>query len=108
MARLGSPLSAAPAITSVSRRTRRRLGIAMLVVSALLALWPGTAPAQSILRDYVRTPDPAYGFRHVTTATHPGCTIHVLSMTSQRWRSSAQVNRTRWQHWMAVVVPDKV
>ena len=52
--------------------------------------------------------DPNYSFSLVATAPGQGYTSYVLDMTSQAWRSSPEVNRTLWQHWLSIVVPDAV
>jgi PhoPQ-activated pathogenicity-related protein len=90
------------------RRSHRGAGSIFTPLAALLWLWSTGAFAGSTLRDYVNAPDPAYGYRRVTTVARPGCTIHVLNMVSQHWRVHAEVNRVLWRHWMAVIVPDGV
>ena len=35
-------------------------------------------------------------------------TTFVLDMTSQTWRTSDEVDRTKWQHWITVAVPENV
>lgn len=79
-----------------------------LVLAGLAGLAPIRASADDVLLDYVRAPDPAYGYQPVEVVQRPGCAIHVLKMVSQRWRSHAEVNRVLWRHWLAVVVPDGV
>lgn len=83
---------------------------ALLVLVVLLGFVPVCAGADpdSVLRDYVRAPDPVYGFRLVRSVQRPGCTIHILNMTSQRWRTHADVNHALWSHWLAVIVPQAV
>ncbi len=60
-----------------------------------------------VLKDYVQTADPAYHFSLANTVVDPSglFTYYVLNMTSQSWRTSADVNQTLWQHWVQVVVP---
>lgn len=64
---------------------------------------------QTALDDYVNTPDPSYNF---TFAAPPidadGYKLYVIYMSSQQWRTSAEVDRTQWTHWMVMVVPDTV
>ena len=60
------------------------------------------------LDEYVNTPDAAYDFAHFATMSGPDFTLHVFSMTSQEWRSADEVDRTRWEHWLAVIVPNTV
>ncbi|MDQ9382915.1 PhoPQ-activated protein PqaA family protein, partial [Escherichia coli] len=35
-----------------------------------------------------------------------GATTYVLDMTSQTWRSAAEVQEPVWKHWVTIVVPD--
>jgi PhoPQ-activated pathogenicity-related protein len=86
----------------------RFVQVALLMMAVALLPRLGQAGTNSVLRDYVNAPDTVYGYRHVSTVRHPGCTIHVLNMTSQRWRNHAEVNHVLWSHWLAVIVPDDV
>ncbi len=58
------------------------------------------------LDDYVGAFDPNYEFDVVRTQDLDGYTVITIDMTSQQWRSSEEVDRTLWQHWMQIVVPD--
>jgi len=60
------------------------------------------------LDDYVAAADPAYSYQLVNTISGSGYTAYVLDMTSQSWRSSSEVDRTLWQHWLTIVVPTTV
>src|SRR5262245_13806101 len=57
---------------------------------------------------YVAAPDPAYAWEPVRDLPLDGCTAHVLSMTSQRWLTPADVDRTEWRHWLTIVEPESV
>jgi len=57
---------------------------------------------------YVAAPDPAYEYDLVNTYEGKGSTGYVFDVKSQRWRSEDEVDRTLWQHWVTVAVPDKV
>ena len=67
------------------------------------------ASAQTALDDYVNAPDPSYNY---SVAGPPivgdGYKLYVIYMYSQQWRSPAEVDRTLWTHWMAMIVPDVV
>ena len=85
----------------------RRLG------AALLALATGLAAAQELpprtaLDDYVQAPDDAYGWEIVSTteAEDDGLTTIVVEMTSQRWLTDEEVDRTEWKHWLTLAIPD--
>ncbi len=58
------------------------------------------------LEDYVNTPDPSYGYTLSRTVAGSGYTLYVLDMKSQTWRSAADVNKTVWQHWVQLIVPN--
>ncbi len=70
-------------------------------------LWASLAAATS-LDDYIAKPDPGYAYSLVKTIDHPLGKIHILDMKSQAWRSEKEVNRTLWQHWVTVIVPNGV
>jgi len=54
---------------------------------------------------YVAKPDPAYAFDHYRTVESFGYTTYFVSMTSQEWRSSDEVDRTLWEHDVVIAVP---
>lgn len=58
------------------------------------------------LDDYVGAFDPNYDFEVVRTEDGDGYTIITVDMISQQWRSPEEVDRTLWQHWVQIVVPD--
>lgn len=58
------------------------------------------------LDDYISTPDPDYSYTMVNSLSGPGYSARILEMTSQAWRSSSEVDRTLWKHWLLVVVPN--
>jgi len=86
----------------MQKQTIRRL----TVVVPLCFVVPFAAAAA--LDDYVARPDPAYRYSLERTVPGPGMTGYILNMTSQTWRTSAEVNRTEWQHWVQIVVPEAV
>lgn len=67
-----------------------------------------TTPPQkneSILKEYVMAADSTYGFEVVHTVTGTDYDYHVLKMTSQHWLTPDLVDKTKWWHWISVVVP---
>src|SRR5205085_4842874 len=66
------------------------------------------APPRTALDDYIARPDPAYTWKLLRTIPGDGVTTFVVDMTSQTWRSTPQVDRPRWQHWVVVVKPNEV
>ncbi len=61
-----------------------------------------------ILKEYVDTPDPAYGWTLVNSEPSDGYTLHTIEMTSQTWLTEAEVDRPLWTHWLMVVEPDEI
>ena len=78
--------------------------------SILLLAWFSVLAAgeRTALDRYVDAPDPAYKYQLVTTLRGGDHTAYVLDMTSQSWRSSSEVDRVHWQHWLTIIKPDKV
>ena len=60
------------------------------------------------LKNYVQTPDASYHYSVANTVVTPQFTFYVLDMTSQTWRSSADVNLPVWRHWLDVYVPASI
>jgi len=57
---------------------------------------------------YVAKPEPAYGWTLIGTYPGDGQTTYVLELTSQTWRSEADVDKPVWKHWLTIVRPDVV
>ena len=93
-------------LASQGLRRRSPPGVALL----LLALLAGPAETQQTtgLDTYVGTPDPAYSYEVQNSYPGFGYATWVLNMTSQRWRSLAEVDREFWGHWLSEIIPDKV
>ena len=64
---------------------------------------------KTALDDYVNKPDSNYKwFQTNVTIKNEGSTTYILNMTSQRWLTDKDVDRSIWWHYVAVVVPDKL
>ncbi len=63
---------------------------------------------RTALDRYVAAPDTNYTWRLVKTVDGPQYKTYVIDMISQRWRSTQEVNRDLWQHWVTIVVPAQV
>ena len=63
---------------------------------------------QTALDRYVAAPDTNYTWRLVKTIPGEGCTTCIVDLVSQAWLTTNEVNRTRWQHWLVIVKPEKV
>jgi PhoPQ-activated pathogenicity-related protein len=62
------------------------------------------------LDDYVAKPDPAFTYdpRPAKETVTPAYTARTYHMISQEWLDPSKVDRTKWEHWVAVVVPKEV
>jgi PhoPQ-activated pathogenicity-related protein len=103
-----------------------RKTLAVLLASAALAACQPSAPKapeaeapaanplavkpeeKTPLDAYLAKPDPAYKWELVSTYPGDGFTTYVLQLTSQTWRTSADVDRPVWTHWMTIVKPAEV
>jgi PhoPQ-activated pathogenicity-related protein len=74
----------------------------------ILIFFSATLVWATALDDYIAAEDNNYTYTLVNTIPGLGYTGYVLNMTSQKWRSSAEVDRTLWQHWVKIVVPSAV
>ncbi len=82
-------------------RTRR--GAVIWVV-----LFLATAAVATPLDDYIAKPDPSYTYSLVNTIDNPLGKVYQIDMKSQTWRTEKEVNRTLWQHWVNIIVPNDV
>jgi PhoPQ-activated pathogenicity-related protein len=62
---------------------------------------------ETALDRYVATPDPVYAWKLAGAYPGEGQTTYVLDLTSQTWRTAADVDRPVWKHWLTIVKPDK-
>lgn len=92
-----------------------RLKFALVHLTALLLTLCVSAPARSenlpsktALDQYVHQPDDSYSWKVVSESTADGMKTVVVDMISQTWRTSADVNRTQWQHYLTVAIPQDV
>jgi PhoPQ-activated pathogenicity-related protein len=92
-----------------STRTTR-LGSLLLCTLALIIAEPRHlfADPSTALDDFIAAPDPSFSWSQVNTITGPGYEADVLDMTSQTWRTPAEVDRTDWQHYVTVIRPSVV
>ena len=88
-----------------SRRSLAALAFSL----ALLPIWPAERAGKVTGLDrYVQAPDANYHYDLVNTIPGDGYTTYVLNMTSQAWRSAAEVDHPIWKHWLTIVRPDQV
>ncbi|MCC7499329.1 MAG: PhoPQ-activated pathogenicity-related family protein [Bryobacterales bacterium] len=65
------------------------------------------APATA-LDEYVKKADPHYHWELKSNLTSAAGTYYVLELTSQQWRSEAEVTHSVWKHWLSIYQPAKV
>ena len=84
----------------------------LALIFVLTAGLYGTALLASAtpLDDYVAAPDPAYtyGPTPANVIVGAGYTANVWYMASGTWRDPSEVDRTLWEHWVTVIIPDTV
>lgn len=95
---------------AVSILARRVLPCFLLLFAVALNAWSADRAevASGALDRYIARPDASYRWKVVQSVPGDGVTTHVIDMTSQTWRTPAEVDRTEWQHWVTVVVPERV
>ncbi|MBA2729066.1 MAG: hypothetical protein H0U49_12955 [Parachlamydiaceae bacterium] len=60
------------------------------------------------LDDYVKQFDPYYHWEISSVEENPEAKIFVVSLTSQKWRSSEEVDKPIWKHQLTIVVPTTI
>jgi PhoPQ-activated pathogenicity-related protein len=82
----------------------------VLAAGALLAAGcaGGGRLGDTALGRYVARPDPSARWALARTIPGPGWTAYVIDLTSQTWRTAAEVDRSVWKHWLTVIKPDAV
>jgi PhoPQ-activated pathogenicity-related protein len=63
---------------------------------------------QTALDVYVHAPDSHYQYRLVEKKHVADCSEFLIRMTSQQWRTQADLNQSIWEHWIRIYVPSKV
>ena len=80
----------------------------LMSLLALLLLTSLAVAQKTELDRYVAKPDPVYGWKLISTMPGKDHTTFVLELTSQSWRSAAEVDRPVWKHWLTIVKPHKL
>ena len=82
--------------------------LAALAMIFLVSANAQELPRRTIIDDYVKSQDDAYAWRIVATHEGDGIATIVVSMVSQHWLTPAEVDRSEWQHWLTLTIPDAV
>ena len=94
---------------TVSLMVTTALGADTETKTGFITVSAGVSP----LEDYVNAPDPYYGQytlyeKTVVESANGTYTLHRLNMTSQQWRSAAEVDKPVWRHWLTIVEPQTI
>ena len=81
---------------------------AIAALAMLCAAWPSATAGETALDRYVAKPDAAYEYKLISQYEGDGCTTYILGMTSQKFLTEKDVNRTLWKHWMIVAKPHRL
>jgi PhoPQ-activated pathogenicity-related protein len=79
----------------------------LLLLAALLNT-SFAAEKQTALDRYVAAPDTSFKYEVLQTQPGNGYTAYLLEMTSQTWRSAAEVDRPVWRHLVTIIKPAQV
>ena len=82
---------------------RKVLGLVVWFCAASVS-WAG----ETALDRYVAKPDPTYSWKVAKELPGNPVTQYFVDLKSQTWRTTKDVDRTVWQHWLIVVKPEKV
>jgi PhoPQ-activated pathogenicity-related protein len=79
----------------------------ILLIAAMLILTTASLAPATALDDYVAAPDASYHYSLVNIVKGPGYTAYIVAMSSQTWRSKAEVDHPLWQHWLTIIRPHR-
>lgn len=92
-----------------SVRFRRSLSVVLFFVILLPAALAAQAPeGQTALDVYVHAPDNHYQYKVVEKKRVADCNEFLVRMTSQQWRTPADVDHSIWEHWLRIYIPRQV
>ncbi|MCA9077654.1 MAG: PhoPQ-activated pathogenicity-related family protein [Planctomycetaceae bacterium] len=80
----------------------------LLLLTALLIQISSTSAGETGFDRYVNAPDDSYQWNVVSSTSHDTHQFVVIDMVSQTWRTTQDVNRTKWQHWIRLTVPHEL
>jgi len=82
---------------------KKKIAVILILISLFSAISLANA-----LDDYVYNDDGNYSYSLHSTKNQYVYMYYVLDMTSQKWLTTAEVNKTLWQHWVHVIIPSSV
>src|SRR5262249_22389131 len=78
------------------------VSVAVVCFGAKVVFAEGTG-----LGRYVAKPDSTYSWKVVKKTKEGDTTRFVVDLKSQTWRTTKDVDRPVWQHWLTIIKPDK-
>lgn len=82
--------------------------ITFIVPVLFVAAIQADTEADTPLDRYVHAPDPTYSWKLVGQHVEDWGTTFTLEMTSQTWRTAAEIDRPVWKHWLVIARPKAV
>lgn len=76
--------------------------------STATALAKPPADVETALDRYVAAKDDTYKWNLTNTIRGEGVVTYIVDLTSQTWRTSADVDQPVWRHWLIVARPDEL
>jgi len=92
-----------------TRAARNMLSTMMAALLSVLLTTGAMAqdlPRRTALDDYVEKPDASYSWTIKENKTADGMRTVLIDMVSQTWRTTRDVNRTEWRHWLTLSIPE--
>jgi PhoPQ-activated pathogenicity-related protein len=85
-----------------------RLVVHLCLAAGLALVAAGRLRAEETALDrYVAKPDPTYAWKVVRTVPGDRVTQFIVDLKSQTWRTTDDVDRPVWQHWLCIAKPEK-
>ncbi|MGD9644910.1 MAG: PhoPQ-activated pathogenicity-related family protein, partial [Pirellulales bacterium] len=84
------------------------VGMTSLAASAVRAAEAAPPSGETALDRYIAEPDDSYAWKVVATHEQDGVTVYIVDLKSQTWRTSVDVDRNLWEHWLIIARPKEV
>ncbi len=89
-------------------RLSATLFILFLFAPSFLCAEPPLGGKRTALDEYIAKPDASYAWNVEKTVEAGPLKTSIIKLKSQTWRTEKDVNRPLWEHWLIVIVPEKV
>ncbi len=92
-----------------SKKARNESSVKKLLLLFLSVFILSSCEKQnSILREIVNEKDGAFQYEIKKVIEEDSRKEYIIKMVSQHWLTSAEVNQTKWWHWLTIIIPDEV